>query len=1233
MKKKMILLKKIQKKEPEPKIKDGKLNDELENVNPTIIDENYFKEDDGIKRALKDLEDEIKIKESNKIQNLDLGNPKKSHKFNDEKNIFNLEVNENLSIQELYNQSKFLANQLFIKINRNGKVKYFDTLVVFLLDPSVYISEEIKLLNLFILCAMTNALNCLEIKYSIILMGDEEFRCVLKDYKKPHSIEALQRVYECLILRRFRTNIPGCLKYAIEEISNKSEFKYTSFFIFTDGLDKRFAYTQKNNWDSHIFYKKSNSFGFIFLLSSVLSDVQKKFLYNIWEKFVDESKNSRSSISLKYLEREIDEEFEKKLKDIFESNLSGPKRGEQQNEIKYIEPIFKIKTEISISNFIKSNNKILDSKSLFKLNGSFIKNEIIASSLNTNKEPLNVNHYKNNLHQIAKRVNNNNEEPENDSINFTHKFLSIRTNLNRGILEEIFKPNKANLKVLSNTGTEIDIMALILYFLNPVPDPMIYMQDAIGNVKEYAITVIIDTSFSVLNHMNINHSLNTIRVLLSSFSLIDLPSFDLILTGEEGPIVLCSEYPTFAALNEKSRLWELLYQCLSKPISNADLISALQTAFDLKRMRTNNFPSFLFVLTDGLFEEGKQNQLKEIIAKLVQNNIRVIGIGLGIFPFGINKIFGQAIYDINPMNLLNSILSILEGNINESNEMQFIQSEEENGEKLSMTIKKLIENKNYKYIKLREELKNSPLTINCYDMLNEEKNGGFDEQGRPLNPYGDEIGLLKKDTLEGQKILIVMLWSCDLSKQENPLLNPYYIEHTNEKNSKCIYDSLSYLGVYVEYVLNYEAAIEEITKKDRNGNCHYYSVWVLCGPDINQLPDKSPYPGLVKQFIDCLILYWKNGGAVALFCENEPFYFQANMFLENIEFRGSNGNIEKTKLRIEGNDPGKKNLRGYDANGNLTKNSAYDTSIIEILIGTQRIQRMPFGLNIPMIYEGETISHSNSNNKDYIKPFIPLGRNSSGNICMMLYCTTGKEGDIFIDCGYTKAFINMSLEDSSTWRYISNIAGFLARPEVHLILDEETAKNYRPKGVNFIIDKSNLYTQLKDYFGPSSMFSILILDVSGSMENNYQNLINMANQIIDKQKKNLKNEGIVIFFASKAKTVINKKYRTLFTADIKTAKVGLNTNFKQGFVEAEQFLEYGRNFEERRVLFLTDGKDPNYNEISNTCKKMKDFGFVINIIGFGQDSLFENLKQFASEGCFYTSDSFEEVKEICLKVF
>ena len=1091
--------------ENENKIKVGKISDKIISIDPANINEKNFKEEDGIKRAIIDLEEEMKKKKSNIEQKLDLGNPKKFHKFHD-KNVLQFNNINKLNIQDLYDKASFLANQLFIKVSGNGKVKYFDTLVLLLLDPSVYISDQIKALNMFIVCAMANALNCLEIKYSIILMGDEEFRCVLKDYNEPHSLEALERVYECLFLKRFRTNIPSCLKYSLEEISSKSGFKYTSFFIFTDGLDKRFACTQKNTWDSNIFYKKSNSFGFIFILSSILTKKNKEMINEIWNTFLNETKkNSRSGIYLKSLELIIDEQFKSKINEIFITNLIRPKIEDSQNEIKYIKPQFQVKIESSISDFIKTSFTVLEDKSLFRLNGSFIKNEIVPSSLNTNKEPLDINYFKNNLHQIAKKFNEHIDEQENNSINFAHKFLSIRTTLNRGILEEIYKPNKANLKVLSNTGTEIDIMALILYFLNPVPDPMIYLQDAIGNVKEYAITIIIDTSFSVLNHMNINHSLNTIRILLTSLTIIDLPSFDLIVTGKDGPIVLCSEYPTFAALNEKSKLWELLCECLANPISDADLISALQTAFDLKRMRTNNYPSFLFVLTDGLFEEDKQIKLKESIAKLVQTNIQVIGIGLGIYPFGINNIFGQAIFDINPNNLLNSILSIIEGNINVNKEMNYIQKEEESEKKILKSISKLISNKNFNYQSLREELKQSPLTTNCYDMINEEISGGVDEQGRPINPKGDKIGLLKENSLLGQKILIVMLWSCKLSEIENKLLDPKNIDQTNESNSKCIKNTVDYLGVKVKTVLNYDDAITEITNKDENGKCNYYTVWVMCGPNINQLPDDSKYPGLVEQFIDCLLLYWKNGGAVVLFCDNHPLYFQANMFLEKIRFKGE---IEQTMLRIKGNDKGTKILRGFKANGNLVGKSIYDTSTIRLPNGTER---MPLGRNVPQIYEGETISHANSNNKDEIKPFIPFAINSSGNICIMIYGTKGKEGDIIIDCGYTKAFINMSTEDISTWRYIQNIAGFLARPEAHMIYDEgETAKNYRPNGVNFKVNYKQLYTKLKKNFGKGELDIVYMIDSTGSMTSWIKGVKDKCKEILDKlnENKKLKNYDI-----------------------------------------------------------------------------------------------------------------------------
>ena len=94
-----------------------------------------------------------------------------------------------------------------------------------------------------------------------------------------------------------------------------------------------------------------------------------------------------------------------------------------------------------------------------------------------------------------------------------------------------------------------------------------------------------------------------------------------------------------------------------------------------------------------------------MIDKLNDINIQVIGIGLGIYPFGINNIFNQAIFDINPNNIFYSILNILEGNVNEKNKMDiYIQRKEEKEKDILITISKLIQNKNNLYEKLREEL-------------------------------------------------------------------------------------------------------------------------------------------------------------------------------------------------------------------------------------------------------------------------------------------------------------------------------------------------------------------------------------------------------------------------------------------------------------------------------------------------------------------------------------------------
>ena len=169
---------------------------------------------------------------------------------------------------------------------------------------------------------------------------------------------------------------------------------------------------------------------------------------------------------------------------------------------------------------------------------------------------------------------------------------------------------------------------------------------------------------------------------------------------------------------------------------------------------------------------------------------------------------------------------------------------------------------------------------------------------------------------------------------------------------------------------------------------------------------------------------------------------------------------------------------------------------------------MPIGRNVPQIYEGESISNSED-----ILPFIPFAKDSSGNICIMIYSTRGKEGDIIIDCGYTKVFINMKNEDSATWRYIQNIAGFLARPEAHMIYDDgETAKNSRPDGVNFEINYFNLYNKFDKYFGKGELDIVYMIDSTGSMSSWINGVKDKCKEILDKLNENTKLKNYDIRF-------------------------------------------------------------------------------------------------------------------------
>ena len=92
---------------------------------------------------------------------------------------------------------------------------------------------------MFLICALACSLNSLEIPYSILLISDENFKVVIKDYNEIHSDEIIQIIFDCIFIDRFYTSISNAMKFTVDTLhfQTKEERPYKAFFIFSNGLD------------------------------------------------------------------------------------------------------------------------------------------------------------------------------------------------------------------------------------------------------------------------------------------------------------------------------------------------------------------------------------------------------------------------------------------------------------------------------------------------------------------------------------------------------------------------------------------------------------------------------------------------------------------------------------------------------------------------------------------------------------------------------------------------------------------------------------------------------------------------------------------------------------------------------------------------------------------------------------------------------------------------------------
>ena len=173
---------------------------------------------------------------------------------------------------------------------------------------------------------------------------------------------------------------------------------------------------------------------------------------------------------------------------------------------------------------------------------------------------------------------------------------------------------------------------------------------------------------------------------------------------------------------------------------------------------------------------------------------------------------------------------------------------------------------------------------------------------------------------------------------------------------------------------------------------------------------------------------------------------------------------------MDGKYLGKKEIYGDDT-GLLLKPALFNRK--KEIYKFNGIQRQSLSHNLYNIYEGVTISSITKNGErqmnvklNDIKPFIPFARDSEGGITSFFKLASNKgEGDLIFDGGFTKIFNDM--KEKGTYRYIQNIIGFTARPEVHLS-NNINQKDYRPNKVT-LMSSEDLNNKLKDIINKESI--------------------------------------------------------------------------------------------------------------------------------------------------------------------
>jgi len=1277
----------------QPKINDSKLPSNIRNENFKIDQvKNSFEKIQSATAMLRYL---VNITENNKKSGKE--NKKKFGSIRNEEEILEcyLKIDNGLpnkSIDDTYKRASFFIQNIisnYIRENNikniyNQKIYSFDNSYMdILVDISQQMSEKQEISALILCIGLCKSLTKYGVQIRISVFGERNNVWLLSEKFDNEQLinKQILRLRDALSCKQKRLmSFPADALLKLRKSFSKniinSEYKYVQILI--SSLITAQVVDDEIDWD------EINTKIFIFTLKSEFED---KFINEILQKNLKiednllnihySSKNiprsnnvTQEFFSPDYLylnensmnEKEKENEEKKYDSIIFAiiQNLKCVNNGNKNlserlpDEIQYTITDKNIKEIINedLLEYIEKSNK--DDK-YFAQNRLLLKkkeeNQEINNELSNHKFP-DPEFLKQNL---SKNYNNRNIGKLEKIIEFDKKYIS-------STLNNSLEKNIASGKILSSTGGNISIKGIKRWVCSGFTDTNIFEKKGGKDKRKYSLSFVIDLSKSVDLIFNYSHTIATIVLILILPSIIENNDdifIDIIINSSTGVKIIdynvkCNDFQIFEKMNE-------ILNIIIDNFNNACCPgTCLYTAYRLLSERRED--KKIFLISDGYIINKYEIDLTfDLINRFENEGIDLIAIGVGSYPKSLSQIFPKFFYSLS-FRKLYECLSICLNN-------SLIIPSEDIKSYLIFTDKieygKLLNFKNDKAYdeKLKKDIENKEIYL--YNMFfNNIKFKEVEVTKEVVNPEEEPyLNIFNSIVSDPVRILMVILYlggdKCEghITKDEQiteEIFNKYAGKVLKEKG-------FSYTLVY-----NYIDAIKELTEVE-NGHCKYFETWIFCSDGSGNTPkggkkiyysdqsqsvkneikvNKEDNEKQIIPFLETVSAFNKNGGALLLFCDNEPFVLEANLLLNEYL------NFEETKN-------GKANFK---MGGNYIRNRSIDSNIyvegsrkncngkigtfsnIDFLSSPGTKQRYSLRIGIEKFFEGETLSYAKKidvkSNYEPFTPFAYLTDQTEEKPFILYYDPKIKEegpsrGPIVVHGGFTSAFYEFNNE--GTGKLVISIACWLIRVEEHFydkFIKKDFIERYVPaikqSQSNIIFDK---------WINKLSTYTIFILDVSGSMRNKYNSLVEMTNNIIKSQKEKEDNEGVIIFFSDSSKTVREGKYSQLYNQllDIKELEqngLGGGTNFLSGFKEAERHIYGKEEFISKRVIFLTDGECSQYEKIKEICHKMHNNNFKLIFLGFDQNlnTRFHQLKNLPHD-YMTINKTFKEIEDIIYKQF